>query len=178
VHLLAGRGLDDLLAVLAHQDALARQLRVPGGHPQHVARGRVGAEAEEQVGRGQVEEVQGVGLEHLAVVHQPAHLLGGGGELLAAHDPVDGLGRAQVVADGADAAQALYGHRHLPERTALDEALEAAELDDVQARLRDPAVVVEQDGDLAVPLDAGDRLDDDALAFSGHLPPQSYLMSS
>ena len=55
----------------------------------------VGVEAEQQVGRGQVEEVQRVGLEDLPVVHQPAHLLGGRRELLAADDPVHGLGRAR-----------------------------------------------------------------------------------
>jgi hypothetical protein len=41
-----------------------------------------------------------------------------------------------VVAHRADAAQALHHHRQLPEGPALDEALEAAELDDVQPRLR------------------------------------------
>ena len=45
-------------------------------HADDVADGRVGVEAEQQVGRDQVEEVQGVRLEHLPVVHQPAHLLG------------------------------------------------------------------------------------------------------
>ena len=51
---------------------------------------------------------------------------------------VHGLGRGQVVADRADAAQPLHEHRDLPVGAALDEPLEAAELDDVQARLRRP----------------------------------------
>jgi hypothetical protein len=55
-------------------------------------------------------------------------------------------------------------HRDLPEGPALDEALEAAELDDVQPRLLHLVLVVQQDRHLAVPLDAGHRLDrDDAL---------------
>ena len=47
------------------------------GDADDVPDGRVGVRAEEEVGRGQMEEVEGVRLEHLAVVHQPAHLLGG-----------------------------------------------------------------------------------------------------
>ena len=50
-----------------------------------------------------------------------------------------GLGRGQVVADRADAAQPLDEDRDLPVGMALDEALEAAELDDVEARLGDLA---------------------------------------
>ena len=89
-------------------------------------------------GEHEVEEVQGVRLEDLPVVHQPAHLLGRRRELLAADDAVHRLGRRQVVADRADAAQPLHQDRHLPEGPALDEALEAAELDDVQAGLHAP----------------------------------------
>jgi hypothetical protein len=44
-----------------------------------------------------------------------------------------------VVAHRADAAEALDDDRQLPERAALDEALEASELDDVQPRLFDLA---------------------------------------
>ena len=80
-----------------------------------------------------------VRLEDLPVVHQPAHLLGRRRQLLAADDAVHRLGRGQVVADRADAAQPLHQDRHLPERAALDEALEAAELDDVQPGLHDLA---------------------------------------
>jgi hypothetical protein len=106
-----------------------------------------------------VEEVQRVALEHLAVVHQPPDLLGRRRQLLAADDAVHGLGGGQVVADRADAAQPLHDDRHLPVGPAEDEPLEAAELDDVQPRLRPPRALVHVDGDLAVPLDAGQRLD-------------------
>jgi hypothetical protein len=40
-----------------------------------------------------------------------------------------------VVRHRADAAQPLHHHRHFPVRPALDELLEAAEFDDVQAHL-------------------------------------------
>jgi hypothetical protein len=49
VDLLAGRGLDDLLAVLAHHHALHRQVGVLGGDADDVADRRVGIEAEQQV---------------------------------------------------------------------------------------------------------------------------------
>ena len=41
------------------------------------------------------------------------------------------------------------------------------DIDDLEPRLRDPVVLVQQDGDLAVTLDAGQGLDDDAFGF-GH----------
>ena len=52
--------------------------------------------------------------------------------------------------------------RDFPVGPPLDERLEAAKLDDVQAHLMDVVVLVEQDGDFAVAFDAGDRLDRDA----------------
>jgi hypothetical protein len=159
---LAGGHADDLLAEFPEQHALARQLRVLGGEADDVAAGRLGVEAEQQVGRGEVEEMQRVGLQHLAVVHQPADLLGGRRQLGADH-LVEGLAGGEVVADRADAAQPLHHHRHFPVGPALDELLEAAELDDVQPRLLDDAVLVQQQRHLAVALDPGERLDDDAL---------------
>ena len=59
----------------------------------------------------------------------------------------------------ADAAQALHHHRHFPVGPALDEFLEAAEFDDVQADLVYLVVFVQQQRDLAVALDAGHRID-------------------
>ena len=54
--------------------------------------------------------------------------------------------------------------RHLAEEAPLAELLEAAELDHVEARVGDLALVVQEEGDLRVALDAGDGVDDDALA--------------
>jgi hypothetical protein len=62
----------------------------------------------------------------------------------------------------ADAAQPLHHHRHFPIRPALDEFLEAAKFDDVQAHLMHVVVFVEQQRDLAVTFDARDRFDGDA----------------
>jgi hypothetical protein len=93
---------------------------------------------------------------------------------------VHGLGRSQVVADRADATQALDENRDFPEKPPLDEALEAAKLDHVQAGLYDLAGFVEKDGDFSVTLDAGYGLDnhsfDDAhVTLLGTF--QSYLTS-
>ena len=66
------------------------------------------------------------------------------------------------MGDRADAAQALDEHGHFPERAPLHEFLEAAELDDVQTRLPDMIVLVEEQRHLAVAFDPADGLDDDA----------------
>ena len=82
-----------------------------------------------------------------------------------------------MVADRADAAQPLHHHRHLPVGPALDEFLEAAEFDDVQPRLMDVVVLVQQQRDLAVALDARHRLDDDAAQVFGcgrRFPGEAY----
>ena len=92
-------------------------------------------EAEQQVGRGEVEEMQHMALHHLPVMHQPPHLLRRGRQHVDADDLVHRLGAGQMVADRADAAQPLHDHRHFPQKPPADEALEAAELDDMQPRL-------------------------------------------
>ena len=153
---------DDFLAILPQQHALLRDLRMGGRHADDVAAGHVGAEAEQQVGRRQVEEVQRVGLQDLAVMHQAADLLRGGRERRGTDHLVERLAGGQVVAHRADAAQPLHHDRHFPVRTALDELLERTELDDVQPRLLHVIVLVHQQRDLAVALDARHGLDDDA----------------
>ena len=129
-----------------------------GGNADDVALGDVAVEAEQQVRRAEVEEVQRVRLEHLAVVHQPAHLLGRRRQLLGADDDVERLGRRQMVRHRADAAQALDHDRHFPVRPALDEFFEAAEFDDMQANLMHFVLLVKQEGHLAVAFDAGNRV--------------------
>ena len=66
----------------------------------------------------------------------------------------------------ANATQALDHDRDFPIRPALDEFLEAAELDDVQAHLVHPVLLVEQNGDLAVALDARDGINRDTAPVS------------
>ncbi len=169
VDALAADAADDLLAEFAQLHAFQARFgkaRI-AQHTDDIAVGGVILEAEQQIGRGQVKEMQGVGLQSLAQMHQPAQLLGRRGELVHADQLVHGLGGGEVVAHRADAAQALHQHRQLPVRTALDETLEAPEFDDVQAGLLDAVVFVQQQADLAVAFHPGHRVDDDALEVFG-----------
>ena len=159
VHALARGHADHFLPELAQQHALPRRLRMGLRDGDDVAPRGVAVEPEQQVGRAQMEEVQGVRLQDLAVVHQPADLLGGRRELRGADDRVERLRRREVVAHRADAAQPLDHHRHFPVRAALDELLEAAKLDDVQPHLVHALLLVEEQRHLAVALDARDRVD-------------------
>jgi hypothetical protein len=81
---------------------------------------------------------------------------------MRADHAVHRLGGRQVVRHRADAAQALHHHRHFPVGPALDELLEAAELDDVQPHLLHAVVRVEQDRHLAMAFDPRQRVDGDA----------------
>ena len=162
MHALSGRQANDLLPVLAQKDAVARELGVRAQQADDAPPERVALEAKEKVGRREVVKVKRVRLEDLAVVHEPPDALGGRWGGAHAHDPVHRLRGGEVVADGADPAEALHEDRHLPVGPALDEALEAPKLDDVQAHLLNPVVVVEEDGHLAVTLDTRHWLDDDA----------------
>ncbi len=67
------------------------------------------------------------------------------------------------MADGADAADARGNSRHLVERTALGELLEAADLRHLELRVGHLAGVVELNGDLGVAFDAAYRLNRNAL---------------
>jgi hypothetical protein len=63
-------------------------------------------------------------------------------------------GRADPADPGHDAGQLLDGAAH-------HEALEAAQLRDLEEAVHDPAVVAEEDLHLAVALEARDRVDRD-----------------
>ena len=86
------------------------------------------AEAEQEVGCREVEEVQDVALHHLTVMHQPAHLFRRGADFIDAMDHVHGLRGRQMVAHRTDAAEALHDHGQLPVGPSLDEPLEPPEL--------------------------------------------------
>ena len=139
VDALAADRLDHLLAEAAQPDPVAGQLRVGPQHPEQVPAVRLGVEAEQQIGRGQVEEAEGVGLHHLGQVQDPAQVGAGRGRL-DGQDLVAGLGRGDQVADRADAADAGHDRRQLVHGPALADALEAAELGDVEVGVGDLAV--------------------------------------
>jgi hypothetical protein len=61
----------------------------------------------------------------------------------------------------ADTAEALHQYGDFGIRSTLDEFLKAAEFDNMKARLMHPVILIQQQGDLAVTFDSGNRLDHD-----------------
>ena len=163
MHALVGEQFDDALAEAAQSDAGAAQLRLGRGKPKNIAHLGIGLHAQQQVGRGQIEEAERVRLHHLRQV-QHAPQLRRGVRNAHRHDGLAGLGRGDEMRDRADAADARHQAGHLVERPALAEALEAAHLRDVKVRVLHLALVVELDGDLAVAFKARYRIDGDGLA--------------
>ncbi len=178
VHLLACRRLDDLLPVFAHQDGALAEFRIFLDHLEDVALFRRRTETEQKIGRCQVEEVQHVGLHHLAVMHQPAHLFRRRRQLIDTGDHVHGFCCGQMVADRADAAKPLHDHRHFPHQPAADEPLEAAEFDNVQPGFIHLVFRIQMDRHLAVAFHAGDGRDFNQSGFSHRHHPQSNLIIS
>ncbi|MBT9161256.1 MAG: hypothetical protein DDT26_02560 [Dehalococcoidia bacterium] len=109
-------------------------------------------------------------LQHLRVVAEATHFLGGGRDIDAvleadADHVVEHLGTAQVVADEADATDALQKHRCLPIWAALHEFFESSEFHHMQLGISDSIVIVKLHDHLAVTLDAGYWINDQ---FSAH----------
>ena len=121
--------------------------------------------------------MQSMRLQYLAVMHQPPHFLRSRCDRRA-HNHIHRFGRCQMVAYGADAAQPLHHHRCFPVGTALDEFLEAAKLDNVQAHLMHMVVLVQQQRYLAVSFDARHRLNRNAAQFSGWAAVSRLLLVS
>ena len=71
------------------------------------------------------------------------------------------------MGDRTDATEALHHHRGLPIRPALDEFFETPELDDVQPRLLDTVIRIQQQGHLAVTLHPRQGLDGHAAQVLG-----------
>ena len=165
MNLLPAEHLDDFLAELAEPDAGAGQVGVGGNQPEHIALGWRRVPAEQEIGRAQVKEAQGMALDDLPEVHQAAELVGGGGDV-DRHDGVARLGGGQQMADGADAANPWGDAGHLAVGATLTELLEPAELDYVKLGVGHVAGVVHEDADLGVALDTGHGVNDNALSHN------------
>ncbi len=151
----------DLLRLAARLDHRAADLETDlGDHAQHIAFGRVGVGAHDEVGGGEGVEMGDVAVQEVGVV---VHLtqLDGERRHFAAEAGVDRLGAGHVVRRGAHAADASHEPRELLDRPTHDEALKTAQLGDLEDAVLYGAVVVEEDLDLAVTLEAGDRIDAD-----------------
>ncbi len=145
-------GVDDLLADL-RADLL--------DDAEDVAVGRRRVRSHDEVGTGQDVEVGGVVGDVEGVVEQLAEHPPGARRRDLVHR-IGGLGGGHVVGLRADAADAVGESRHVLDRAAHAEGLEAAQLGDLEVGVLDVAGLVEQDLDLAVTLEARDRIDGQA----------------
>ena len=123
------------------------------------AAGAVGADDEVRAAQGV--KVRGVvrGVED--AVEQLAELLGRR-RRIDVEQGVQGLGGRHVMGLGADAADAGGQVRHVFGRPAHAELLETAQLRNLQVGVGHVALVVEEDLDLAVAFQPGDRVDGNA----------------
>ncbi len=170
VHFLAEHLFEHLLAPFAQHHHALDQRRVGLDQTDHVALLGCGVHAEQHFRHDQIKIRRHVRLQHLRVVAEAAHFLGRWGDVDAvfqtdAYHVVEHLGAAQMVADKANAADALQEHGRFPIRVALDEFLEAAKLHHMQLGIGDLVVVVELHHHLAVTLDASHRINNQ---FSAH----------
>jgi hypothetical protein len=160
--------LDDLLPETAQGDPVAGEFGGGLGHGKEIPAVGVGVEAEQQVGRREVEEAEGVRLHDLRQIDHPAQLDRHRGDRHG-HDLVTRLGRGDQVAHRADAADAGHERRHLVHRAPLADPLEAAELCHGEVGVGDVSAFVEVQGDPGVTFDPGDRIDHDLGAtFAAH----------
>jgi len=96
---LVAEKLNDVLSESAQSYAGAAELGLGGDDAEDVAGDGVGLHAEKQIGRGEIEEAQGVGLDHLGEIEHAAQL-SGGMRNPDGHDGFTGLGGGDEVRDG------------------------------------------------------------------------------
>jgi hypothetical protein len=94
-------------------------------------------------------------------MHQPPHFIRSRCDLIDTGDNVHGLGRGKMMADGANAAEALDDDWNLPIHASLNKPFEPAELDDVEPGLLDLSRFIQPDRHLSMTFDARHRIDND-----------------
>ena len=171
VDLLAADHADELGGLRAQLDHGAGGLEADlADDAEDVARRRVALRPHDEVRAGEDVEVRRVVGHVERVVEQLAQHAARGRDLDAEHG-VDGLGGRHVVSLRAHAADARRDARQLLDRAADAEALEAAQLGDLEVDVLDLVVVVHEDLDLAVTLETGDGID-------GYLFHQTFALLS
>ena len=111
---------------------LERQLGVDLDQARHVADGRVGIKAQQQIGRGQVEKVHRVRLDDLAHVQQLAQAVSPGAAAATPATSSQALADARWWLTGQMPQMRGVIDRHFEIHAALGELFKAAELVDVQ----------------------------------------------
>jgi hypothetical protein len=127
-----------------------------------------------------MKEVEDMGLEDLAVMHEAAYLFRHRCQAVTVSGPdkhIHSLGRCQMMTDRADAAESLDQDRCLPKGATADKAFKAAKLDNMETAFRDLMVIIQVDGDLAVPFNPGDRFNSDFLCHNGISAPIPGLLN-
>ncbi len=159
---LLGKAFDDLQSEFAQLDAGPRQLGIGLDDADDVADCGIGVHAEQKIRGGKIEEAERMRLHNLRAVHDLAQQLRSPRNAHR-HDGFAGLGRRQLMADGADAADARGNARHLVVGAAFGELLEAADLGHLKLGVGNMPGVVELNRDLAVALHASHRFNRNAL---------------
>ncbi len=101
-------------------------------------------------------------LQRLAEMQQAAQFLRGWRKLINTDQLIHRLSGGQMMRHRANATQALHKVRHFPIRATLNEFLEAAKFNNMQACFFHMVIFVQQQGDFAVPFNTRDRIDGDA----------------
>ena len=156
----AGQRGDHGLSDLPQADAVAGHRGVILQQPKDVAADGLGIHAEEQVRGGEVEEAQGMGLDHLGAVEQPTQIPAGRRHSCS-QNGIAGLGRGQGVTHREDAADTFHQGRHFVKGAPFAEFFESPELGGMKAGIGHLAGLVQLDGDFAVAFNAGDGIDND-----------------
>ncbi|MFN8536427.1 MAG: hypothetical protein U0232_02985 [Thermomicrobiales bacterium] len=147
-----GEPLDDLLPELAQADSRRAPARGRAGRRRRGgAVGGVGVQAEQEVGRGEVEEAERVRLDQLGQVGDAAQALGGARDLASRLHLSQAFAEATRWLIGHDAADARHDRGHLGEGPPPCDPLEAANWGDVEGGVPYRALVVELDGDSRAP---------------------------
>ncbi len=163
VHLAPADHLDDGVAVFAGLDHFSADLQPHFvDHAQDIALGNGRIGPHDEIGASQGVEMGGVIGEVEAGVEQLAQLLGSGWGIHVVHR-IGGFGSRHVMRFGAHAADAVGEQRHLLDGASDAEALEAAQLRDLEVGVGDVAFFVQEDFDLAVSFQAGDGVNRDFL---------------
>jgi hypothetical protein len=132
-------------------------------HAEDVALGRRGRGADDEVRRAEEEKVDVVIFHHERTVGQLTELFGRG-RGIDLPEIVDALGRGHVMGRGADAADPRRDAGHLLGWPAQAEGFKPTQLRHLKEGPIDVSLVVEEDLDLSVTLEPGDRIDGDSFS--------------
>src|ERR1039457_993875 len=135
VNLTTTRQLDYLLAELAKSNPASGNIRMLLDKADNVALRGVTVPTEQQVGRTEVEEAQGMRLRDLTHMHQLAQQFRRTGNLHT-QNGIAGFRARQQMAHRTDTADARGNLRHLGEVAALAEFFEPAKLNHVKSRVQ------------------------------------------